>query len=166
MTDRDRHPQQTFKGVRVTFTATQSCSAPPEKVFPLLCPIREYEYIPAWECDVVYLGSGFAENGGVFTTKLPGDGEGKDLWVISRYEPNHMVEFVRVSEMRAMLYRIELQRTEEGGTSVAWEQVLTGLSEKGNHHVKNLRQSDFTAMIGQVEKWMQHYLETGMMMTQ
>jgi len=79
MTDRDRHPQQTFKGVRVTFTATQSCSAPPEKVFPLLCPIREYEYIPAWECDVVYLGSGFAENGGVFTTKLPGDGEGKDL---------------------------------------------------------------------------------------
>jgi len=162
--DGDRRPRHSFEGVRVVFTATQTCSAPPEKVFPLLCPVREYDYIPSWACDVVFLESGFAEIGGVFTTEVPGGGERRDVWVISRYEPDHAIDFVRVSELRAMLYRIRLHRTAEGGTTVGWEQILTGLSEDGNRHVEASSQNDFTAMIGRLEKWMQHYLDTGGMM--
>jgi len=109
MTAPARKPQQTIKGERVVFKGEQSYSFPPEDVFPMLCPVREYEYIPRWECDLVYLDSGLAELGGVFTTQFPGDGEQKDVWVISRHEKNQSIEFVRVNDLRSMIYRIELQ---------------------------------------------------------
>jgi hypothetical protein len=160
MTKSTHKPEQTIKGLRAIFKGTQSYSFSPEEVFPLLCPVREYEYIPPWTCDLVYLDSGFAEYGGVFTTQFPADGNQKDVWVISRYDTNRAIEFVRVNSLRTMIYRIELQRTKDDGTYVIWEQIITGLSEEGNLHVQNLRQSDFTAMLGQMEEWLQHYLYT------
>ena len=33
-------------------------AAPPEKIFPLLCPVREKEWIPGWHAETVYLASG------------------------------------------------------------------------------------------------------------
>ena len=90
----------------------------------MLCPVREYEYIPTWECDIVYLKSGFAEPGGVFTTHFPGNGDQKDVWVISHYDTNRAIEFVRVSGLRSTIYRIELQGTQSGGTVANWEQSI------------------------------------------
>jgi hypothetical protein len=30
--------------------------APPADVFPLLCPVREYEWIEPWSCDMIFSG--------------------------------------------------------------------------------------------------------------
>ena len=46
--------------------------ATPDRVFPLLCPVREYEWIPGWECDVLHSVSGVAEEDCVFRTRFPG----------------------------------------------------------------------------------------------
>lgn len=156
-----RKPKQTIKGERRVFKGKQNYSFPPEDVFPMLCPVREYEYIPRWECDIVYLDSGLAEQGGVFTTHSHGEGDQKDVWVISRYDTNRAIEFVRVNGMRSMIYRIELQGTETGGTVVSWEQIITGLTEEGNQHVQTLQQSDFTAMLSHMQELLQHYLTSG-----
>lgn len=161
MAELSRNPEKTVEGKRAIFKGKQNYSFSPEDVFPMLCPVREYEYIPPWECDIVYLESGLAEQDGVFTTNFPEDGEQKDVWVISRYDTNKAIEFVRVSGLRSMIYRIELQGTENGGTVVNWEQIITGLTEEGNHHVQALKQSDFTAMLAQMQEWLQHYLSTG-----
>ena len=99
--------------------------------------------------------------GRVFTTHFPGDGDQKDVWVISRYDTNRTIEFVRVSGLRSMIYRIELQGTQTGGTVVSWEQIITGLTEEGNRYVETLTQSDFTAMLAQMQEWLQNYLDTG-----
>jgi hypothetical protein len=161
MTGLSRKPKQRVRGRRAVFKGTQNYSFPPEDVFPMLCPVREYEYIPGWECSIVYLDSGLAEQGGVFTTDSHGEGGQKDVWVISRYDPNRAIEFIRVNGMRSMVHRIELQDTETGGTVVTLEQVITGLTEEGNHHVQTLKQSDFTAMLSHMEELLQHYLATG-----
>ena len=155
-----RKPKQTIKGERTVFTGKQSYSFPPEDVFPMLCPVREYEYIPGWECNIVYLDSGLAEQGGVFTTHSHGEGGQRDVWVVSRYDANRAIEFVRVNGMRSMVYRIELQGTETGGTVLDCEQVITGLTEEGNQHVRMLEQSDFTAMLSHWQELLQHYLAT------
>ena len=159
MTELSRKPNQTIEGSRVIFTGLQSYSSPPEVVFPMLCPVREYDYIPPWECDVVYLESGLAEQSGVFTTHFPGDGDQKDVWVISRYEIDRTIEFIRVSGLRTMIYRIDLQSTLTGGTIVNWEQIITGLTEEGNQHIETLTQSDFTVMLAQMQEWLQSYLD-------
>jgi hypothetical protein len=156
-----RKPKQTIKGERTVLKGKQNYSFPPEDVFPMLCPVREYEYIPQWECDIVYLDSGLAEQGGVFTTHSHGEGGQKDVWVISRYDTNRAIEFVRVNDMRSMIYRIELQGTENGGTVVSWEQIITGLTEEGNQYARTLQQSDFAAMLSHMQKLLEHYLATG-----
>ncbi|MGI9537489.1 MAG: hypothetical protein ACR2PB_10480, partial [Desulfocapsaceae bacterium] len=51
----------------------------PEKVFPLLCPVREYEWIPQWQCEMIYSRSGVAELGCVFSTDFK-DSFGREVW--------------------------------------------------------------------------------------
>jgi hypothetical protein len=59
-----------------------------------------------------------------------------------------------------MIYRIELEGTQTGGTVASWEQIITGLTKAGNRHVQTLKQSDFTAMLAHMEELLQHYLAT------
>ena len=80
--------------------------------------------------------------------------------MISRYDTNRAIEFVRVSGLRCMIYRIELRGTQTGGTVVNWEQIITGLTAEGNRQVEALTQSDFTAMLAQMQEWLQSYLDT------
>ena len=71
------------EAVDITFTL----DAAPERVFPLLCPVREYDWIPDWECTMVHSDSGVAELGCVF---LRGEGE---TWITTRYEPPSRVDY-------------------------------------------------------------------------
>ena len=47
-----------FKGNRVVHEFTQTNSAAPEKVFPLLCPVREDDWLPGWKYQLwIMIGS-------------------------------------------------------------------------------------------------------------
>lgn len=158
MTASQRTPRRTVLGARAVFTGSQTYPSPPEEVFPMLCPVREYEYLPPWECDIVYPEQGLAEAGGVFTTSLPKDGGIKDVWVISRYEQVKAIEFVRVNELRTMLYTIELERTPDNTTIARWQQTLTGLSPEGNSHVRACTQEEFTEVVAYIEDRLRRHL--------
>ena len=60
---------------RVTRTYTQRLTAAPARVFPLLCPVREADWIEGWDPISVWSESGVAEPDCVFTT--PSDGRGR-----------------------------------------------------------------------------------------
>lgn len=146
---------------RVRFQETQHVDAAPEEVFPLLCPVREFDWIPSWECAVVYTGSGLAEEGCVFQTGKPGDGGGVDTWVVSRYEPPKRISFVRVNALRALRYDIRLEPDGDGSTTLRWQQEITALNDDGDRHVASLRPEDFATMIATGERLVEHYLKTG-----
>jgi hypothetical protein len=145
--------------VRVHFRQPQHVRAEPETIFPLLCPVREFDWIPTWDCDLVYTESGFAEEGCVFRTDA-GDG-GLDTWVVSRYEPPKRISFVRVNRLRVIRYDIYLEPEGDGSTALIWEQEITALDDEGDRHVAAQSQEEFAATIGKVERMLEHYLETG-----
>jgi hypothetical protein len=58
-----------FASRRVAHEYTQTNPAAPERVFPLLCPVREADWIPGWRYKLIYSESGVAELGCVFTTE-------------------------------------------------------------------------------------------------
>ena len=145
---------------RVHFHSTQHVAAEPEAVFPLLCPVREFDWIPVWDCEIVYTESGLAEEGCVFQTDLAGDGI-KDTWVVSRYEPAERISFVRVNELRAIRYDIRLEGDGEGSTTLYWEQEITALTDEGDRHVAGQREEDFERMVREEERMLAHYLATG-----
>jgi hypothetical protein len=56
------------KPIRVTRSYTPQLVAKLEAVFPLLCPVREVDWIEGWMPLSVVAESGFAERDCVFTT--------------------------------------------------------------------------------------------------
>lgn len=135
----------------------------PELVFPLLCPVREYEWIEPWKCDMVYSDSGFAEQDCVFQTDFLLDGP-KDTWVLCRYEKPNLLEFVRVNGIRAIRYTITLRQIEAGKTESEWQQVITGLNEDGDRLVEGSSDEDFKQRMEMLGKMLNYYLTTGNML--
>lgn len=147
---------------RIHLRATQHVHGEPEAIFPLLCPVREFDWIPSWECQLVYTESGVAEEGCVFQTDMDGD---PDTWVISRFEPRERISFIRVHPLRVIRYDIYLQPQGDGSTVLRWEQEITALDEDGDRHVGAQSQEEFAGLIAKVEQMLDHYLKTGEPMT-
>jgi len=79
---------------RSTHTYRQTLCAPPGKVFPLLCPVRETEWAEGWSPELVISSSGAAERDCVFTTP---DKLGPAIWYITCHEPeNWFVEMLKI----------------------------------------------------------------------
>ena len=151
-----------FSARRAVKTATQHLLAPPDKVFPLLCPTREYDWIEPWKCRMVLSESGFAELDCIFVTDFPNEGE--DVWVVSVYRPNEEIQFVRFNGRRVIRYGITLTDDGDGTTTAEWRQVLTGLNEEGNRLVDGLTDKAYRQKISVLERLLNHYLTTGEML--
>lgn len=145
--------------VRRRFSATMRANAAPDAVFPLLCPVREYDWIPEWDCRVIYTESGVAEPGCVFQTDRPADG-GLDTWVVSRHEPPARIEFIRVNPLRTMRYDIRLEPDGDDSTILVWDQAMTALSDEGDEQLVKLRQDAYARLIGKIECHMNEFLAT------
>jgi hypothetical protein len=144
--------------VRVRFSHCQRIEAAPSDIFPLLCPVREYDWIPDWDCRMVYSTSGLAEPGCIFQTDRPADG-GLDTWLVSRHEPPSHIGFVRMNPLRAIQYDIDLTRASESVTVLRWEQVITALTAAGDSHVAQLEEAAFARSITGLETLLNRYLE-------
>ena len=141
---------------------TMNLCAPPADVFPLLCPVREYEWIEPWRCDMLFSTGGAAENNAVFTTDFPNQG-GAETWVVCRYEPDRAIEFIRVA-CGFKVNRLDIAlRPATAGALVDWTNTYTGLSEAGNQWIRELTDESFRTEKTVIEKMLNHYLKTGAM---
>lgn len=140
--------------VRAAHSYEMRLRARPEEVFPLLCPVREHEWVDGWQARIVFSNSGFAELGCVFTTALPGDAE--RVWTVSRYEPPRAIGFVVVAPgSHVMTIEVRLRGGDEDDRTVAeWTYVFTSLSESGDAvvagggHAHQARMRGLEAMLG------------------
>lgn len=153
-----------MKAQRKVLSYTMQLESDPETIFPLLCPVREYEWIESWRCEMVFSVSGFAERDGIFRTTDSASGL-EDTWVISRHESPNLVEFVRWNSDRVIHYSISLKALGPGRTESEWRQVVTGLGDEGNNFVRNLDGKGFESMCRMEEKMLNHFLKTGKKLT-
>jgi hypothetical protein len=104
-----------LKGDRFERNARLFVPAPASEVFPLLCPVREYEWIPDWRCEMVWSKSGVAERDTMFTTKIMPIG--KEFWTCTLYEPPRRIEYLLTHGSKFAM-KLELGLSEEGGKTV------------------------------------------------
>ena len=128
---------QVFRGNRTKTVYTHEVSATPEVVFPLLCPVREYDWIDGWSCNLVHSESGVAEDNCIFTTELR-ESPGKVMtWSAVRYEPPRLIQYVAVAPNHlVMRLNIELEPAGEK-TRLHWTRIFTGLSTEGNQLIQH-----------------------------
>lgn len=153
-----------FTAERMIKSYTMNLCAAPDDVFPLLCPVREYEWIEPWSCDMVFSASGIAENNAVFQTDFAAQG-GEETWVVCRYEKDRAIEFIRLVP-GFKLNRLDVVLIGAGDATLAtWTNTYTGLGEPGNQWIRRLTDDAFQSEKMAIEKMLNHYLATGAMLT-
>jgi hypothetical protein len=155
-----------FQGKRVTHQYTQHNVAPPEKVFPLLCPVLEATWVPGWQYRLIYSESGVAEMGCVFIT--PNEAGRETTWMVTEYDPASLrIGFAWVNpglvaaQIRICLRRSSGAQTSAGHTTALIQYVFTGLSTEGNREVEGYDQKWFEHKMQGWEAAINHYLRTG-----
>jgi len=148
-------------------TLTHACNftvpAPPERVFPLLCPVREYDWIPTWQGELLHSVSGVAEEDCVFRTALP-PGTGSMTWVVSRYEPPARIEFsCFVPDFHVFRLKIALTAS-VGATRLDWTRRWLAISPQGEAWIAAQSEAEQQKMVDTLQRLLTHYLTTGQML--
>ena len=133
-----------------------------EKVFPLLCPKREHEWVPYWSCDMVYSKSGRAEAGCVFTTDFPD--RGNMTWIVTKYDPPKEIQYtVFKPESHVWNLEIALKPIGPDRTQILWTHTYTGLTPKGNQFLSEYSNETHRLHLESIERALNHFLKTGSM---
>jgi hypothetical protein len=147
---------------RIVRSYTQSIAAPPAVVFPLLCPVREREWLDGWDAEILSSDSGVAEEGCVFRTR-PADGP-ETIWLIVRHDRDAgVVEFARVTAgLVATRLRLALMDRGDGSTAVEVVYTFVPLSGEGAAFVARAHSEEaFQDSMRWWERSMNHFVATG-----
>ncbi len=145
--------------VRVARSFTQTLTGSTAEVFPLLCPVREADWIDGWDPLLVVSESGLAERDCVFITEAsPYDA----IWTITRHEPERdFVEMLKVTpEVTVCRLAIQLRATEVGcEAEVTYSH--TSLGPAGDAFIDEFTESYFEGFMREWEARLNHYLAHG-----
>jgi hypothetical protein len=150
---------QIVEPVRVARKYVQKLRAKPAAVFPLLCPVREKEWIEGWDPLTVYTSSGFAERDCVFTT---GDVTPETIWVMTVCDLARLrIEIVKVTPgMTVGRLNISLSDDEAtGGTAAEVVYLYTALSKQGEGFVRGYSEEYFTEFMEYWERQLNALLD-------
>lgn len=150
-----------FKAKRATKKYLQTIHALPEKVFSLLCPVREAEWLDGWQYNMIYSESGLVEKGAVFST--PREGEPETVWVVTKHDPaNREVEFTRIThQSRTCVLKIVVRIKDKNSSYVDISYTYTGISQSGNDFIDELTEEIFCEDMKFWEDSVNYFLKTG-----
>lgn len=146
---------------RVTRTYRQTINASPDIVFPLLCPVREAEWLDGWRYTMLFSQSGLVEKDAVFST--PGDAEEDTVWMVTAHDVvQRIVEFARFTPgSRVCVLRIGVTAGAQGQSLVDIAYTYTSLSETGRAFLGRFTEDAFLGSVKFWEESMNHWLKTG-----
>jgi hypothetical protein len=150
-----------FRGKRVVHSYTQMNCASPDRVFSLLCPVREEEWVPEWRYHLIYSQSGIAEKDCVFTT--PAETGQEIVWIVTEWDPVALRLGYTWMNPGLMTARLAISLAPAGHQKTETEitYAYTGLSDAGNLLVATYDSNWFHQKMKQWEQAINHFLETG-----
>lgn len=146
----------------ITYSHRFTAPAEPERVFPLLCPVLEYRWIPHWRCEMLHSVSGVAEEDCVFRTDFPD--VGSMTWIVSRYEPPTRIEFSCVAPERCVM-RLKIALAADGaGTRLTWTRRFLSLGPDGDAWLDTQSEAGEKNRMDSLTGMLDHFLRTGAML--
>jgi hypothetical protein len=147
---------------RVTRCYTQRLAAPAERVFPLLCPVRESEWIEGWRPARVISESGVAERDCVFVTETD---DGEAIWYITRHDAAAgELEMIRL-RLGVTVDRIHIALySRESACNAIVTYRLTSLGPEGDRQVAEFSESSYAEFMRVWEQRLNHFLSRGQLL--
>jgi len=142
----------------------QHLDAPPERVFPLLCPVMEVEWTPGWMPEVVISESGVCERECIFITapEMPSN-PANSIWLVTKYDPaNWALEMYKIAPEHTVS-KLEISLVGDSGDSttahISYE--ITAIGEAGDKFMEEFSEDWYEGFMVEWEGAMNHYLKTG-----
>ncbi len=153
-----------FRGIQKTLKFTQLNTGNINDVFPLLCPVREKDWLDGWNYKMIYSQSGFIERDCVFST--PHDENTTTIWQVTQYDKaKFFIEFLRVTpDVNVVKINIQLEAVDKSTTKSHISYQYTALNEEQNEFIKNDLEKSFIESMNWWEKAINHYLKNGKML--
>lgn len=145
---------------RARHAFTQKLNASAARVFELLCPVREADWIEGWDPDVVHTTSGVVEPDCVFVT---GAGAERAIWTVTQHDPTSgLVAFVKViPDVTVTHIRIRVAAVDAASSTAHIDYQLTALGPAGEQVVREFTDEQYGAFMRQWQDRLNHYLATG-----
>ena len=145
--------------VSVVRRYTQTIQAEASKVFPLLCPVREAEWIEGWDPDLVISDSGVAEPDCVFVT--PAEPQAA-VWFVTRHDAEAgVVEMIKlIPGLTVCKLNIQLHDQREGCMADITYKLIS-LAPAGDEAVAAFSEAHYREFMQAWERRINHYLLTG-----
>lgn len=132
---------------------------PPERIFPLLCPTREYDWIPSWRARMIHSESGVAEAGCIFETRNPV--YGPMTWICTRYDPSSRIEYTNFAQLGLIMrLQITLSPAPEG-TRVIWARSWHATTPEGEAWLARWDDKANEANMRRLQAELDYYLRHG-----
>ena len=149
--------------LQYTKTYTQKLEGSKSEIFPLLCPVRERDWLDGWECEIIYSKSGINEEGCVFTTSH--HSEKPAVWVTTKYDfEKGIIQFARVSEGEEAV-KIDIHLIEKkNDTECKISYQYTALNPVRKQYLRDNLDNKFYQSMQWWEKAINYYLRTGEML--
>jgi hypothetical protein len=149
---------------RATHTYEQTINGSVKEIMPLYCPVRELDWCENWNPKVVYSNSGVVEKDCIFITP---DGETDIVWIVTDYdiEKGHVEMFYHEPEVLVTKLEIQVTAITENRTKAVLTYSKTSLGDMGDKILEELTKEEYDIMMDSWEKAMNHYLETGEILT-
>ncbi len=156
--------KQEFIGLQKTLEFTQTNHGNIDQVFPLLCPVREADWLDGWEYKMIHSKSGLIEQDCVFST--PHHGKFETIWQVTQYDKEHYhIEFVRLTPKENIVkINIKLKEIDTKTTQADISYQYTALNPEQNEFIKNELEQSFKQSMNWWEKAINHYLATNKML--
>jgi hypothetical protein len=150
-----------FRARRAVKTFRQSIDAAADVVFPLLCPVRETEWLDGWAYSMIHSASGLVEEGAVFTTASPGEAD--TTWIVTRHDrAARVVQFARFTPgSRTCVLEIVVTPVSGARSHVDVSYAYTSTSPAGDAFLETWTDAAFLAAMTWWERSMNHFLATG-----
>ncbi|PKK89775.1 MAG: hypothetical protein CVV64_12680 [Candidatus Wallbacteria bacterium HGW-Wallbacteria-1] len=149
----------TEKSIKATRTYTQKMKSSAKRVFPLLCPVRELEWVQEWPLEKVFTKSGYAEEDCVFLTRT--ESRERAIWYITRHEPeNYFLEMVKITPSETgCKFQIKLEETGADTCDSTITYTYVALTPKGKEFVESFTDENYQRFMKKWEKMLNNYLE-------
>ena len=130
----------------------------PQAVFPLLCPVREAEWLPDWDPQVVYTRSGVAEPGCTFLTLQDGR---QSIWQIIHHDPENLeVKMVKITpDVTACLLQIVVRPDGKQGSEAQVTYSHTAIGPEGKKLVDEFTEAFYQQIMTRWENFLSTHLE-------
>jgi hypothetical protein len=141
-----------------------SVGLPPSEAFLLFEPVGEKNWADGWRPVFASPEDARLHDGSVFTVNRPHPIHGsiESVWMVSRYEPPHRIEYRNVEAGRRVSWiSVHCEAAGERTTRVSVRYVFTGLSKEGDDHITKMTEPAFREMIEGWSKMIANYLERG-----